>query len=250
VLLGATVQAQNYTLSVENKYVRAVVEVGSGYIGISIPPAGPSAPLLSFYQKSFLTVNINGRIYTNNVIGMNVQNDPQFAGILTNGINQKIRDTIRTTWYNKDGCDIIQEVYPVLLDTSGQIVMRWKVRNNTSVPIFAQAQFLLDLQVGIDANDESPVLTRYGYHPIWEQYDPTTSPFGIPWYFAAFENRPSDNPGIIGAGYTQDVNYKLGLIKPALMVIGDWDQLRGSGLYRCCDLIPMGSVWGMAKNNN
>src|SRR5688572_1519596 len=131
LFLCELVHAQNYTLSTFNKYVIATVEAGTGYIGIAIPPPGAQAPRLSYYGKSFLSVNINGRIFTNNNIGINIQTDPRFAGYLTNGINQKVGDTISTTWYNKDGCDITQEVYPVLLDTSGQIVMRWKIRNNT-----------------------------------------------------------------------------------------------------------------------
>ncbi len=242
LFLCELVQAQNYTLSTSNKYVLAKVEAGSGYISISIPPPGPQAPRLSYDGKSFLTVNINGRIFTNNNIGTNIQTDSRFAGYLTNGINQKVGDTITTTWYNRDGCDIIQEVYPVMLDTSGQIVMRWKIRNNTQIPIFAQAQFLLDLQVGSNANDASPVLTRNGYHPIWEQYDGSIG--DIPWYFAAFERRPSGDPGVIGAGYTHDVNYKLGLKKPLVLTIGDWAQPYGRALVDYLWGPPPDAPWG------
>jgi hypothetical protein len=232
------------TLSVQNKYVMAKVQQGTGLLWVVLPPGLASDPKLSFQEKSFLTVNVNGRIFTNNRTGMYLQNHPSFAGYLVNGINQKIRDTIRTTWYNIDNCDIIQEVYPVLLDTSGQIVMRWKVRNNDkAVPIYAQCQFLLDLQVGAKANDGSPVLTRYGYHPIWEQYTPTTDPHGMPWFFAAFENRPSGNPGVIGIGYTEDRHYKLGLIRPAAMTIGDWGYTVG-GLVDYLWGPPPDARWG------
>lgn len=240
----ATSYAQNLTLTTQNRYVIATVEAGSGCIGLTLPPGGPAAARLSYYPKSYVTVNVNGRMFTNNNVGINIQNQPQFAGYLSNGVNRKVGDTIITTWLNREGCDIIQEVYPVLLDTSGQIIMRWKVRNNNTQPLFAQVQYLLDLQVGYDANDDSPVLTRYGYDPIWEQFTAGSQPFGIPWYFAAFENRPSDNPGVIGAGYTHDVNYKLGLIKPAVMSIGDWKQPYGHALVDFLWGPPPDAPWG------
>lgn len=236
---------QNVTLSTGNKYVKAWVQPGTGLLWLTIPPDGPTAPLLSFKEKSFLTVNLNGRIYTNNQTGVNRESHPQFAGYLTGGYNQKIGDTIRTTWYNINNCDVIQEVYPALLDTSGQIVMRWKVRNlDSAVPIFAQCQFLLDLQVGAEANDDAPVLTRYGYRPIWEQYTSSTTPYGIPWYFAAFERRPSGNPGVIGVGYTQDKYYKLGLKRPAVMTVGDWKYPFGYALVDYLWGPPPNAPWG------
>jgi hypothetical protein len=146
-------------------------------------------------------------------------------------------------------------VYPVTLEASGQIVMRWKIRNlQVNQPVWGQAQFLLDLQVGDqNPNDGAPVLTRYGYRPIWEQYN-HASTYGIPWFFAAFENKlpnpPTFDPGITGVGYTHDVNYKLGLKKPAVLTLGDWGSQSGvSALVDFLWGVSGSAPWGSAYND-
>lgn len=234
IVLCAQVQLHAQTKVTDKKgYVTATIDPNNqGLITIRRAPGTNLDPILSYPQKSFLSVMVGDRIFTNNKTGTNIGNDPRFGGYLDNGITVKIADTIRTTWPNKNGCDIIQEVYPVSLEASGQIVMRWKLKNNQpNTPMWGQAQFLLDLQVGGQTpNDGAPVLTRYGYRPIWEQYN-SASTYGIPWFFAAFENKlpnpPTFDPGITGVGYIYDVNYNLGLKKPTLITFGDWQYQPG-----------------------
>lgn len=245
LLVAVAVPLRAQQMKTCNQYVCGIVEPLTGLVTIRINPGLNTSPILSFPQKSFLSVMIGDRIFTNNNVGTNIASDPRFGGLLQKGVNQKTGDTIRTTWANMNGCDIIQDVYPVSLEASGQIVIKWKVKNNkANIPIWAQAQFLLDVQVGDqNPNDGAPILTRYGYRPIWESYN-TASTYGIPWYFAAFENilpnPPTFSPGITGVGYTHDVNYKLGLKKPSQMTVGDWGSPLGNAL--------VDPLWGLASN--
>jgi hypothetical protein len=234
-------------LKTGNKYVTAIIDPNNqGLITVRLSPATNLDPILSYPQKTFVTIKLGDKIFTNNHTGQHITDDPRFGGFLDNGLSQKVADTIRTTWANKNGCDIIQEVYPVLLEASGQIVMRWKVRNYSAAEVYSAAQLLLDLQVGgQNPNDGAPLLTKYGYRPIWEKYTPGTGAYGIPWFFASFENNlpnpPAFDPGITSVGYTQDVNYKLSLKPPSLMAIGDWGSPLGVAAF-------VDFLWGVSAS--
>ncbi len=236
VVLGLYAESAHAQLKISDRgrHVTAIIDPNNqGLITIRKWPGTNLDPILSYPQKSFASIMVGDKIFTNNHTGGNISGDPRFGGFLDNGVTQQIADTLRTTWPNKNGCDIIQEVYGVQLEASGQIVIRWKVKNNSpNTPVWGQVQFLLDLQVGAqNPNDGAPVLTRYGYRPIWEYYT-DASTYKIPWFFSAFEqqlpNPPTFSTGITGVGYNQDVNYTLGLKKPAQMTVGDWGSPLGT----------------------
>ncbi len=221
-------------VSDRGQHVTAIIDPNNqGLITIRRYPGTNLDPILSYPQKSFVYIMINGKIFTNNHTGSNISGDPRFGGFLDNGVSTKTADTIRTTWPDKSGCDIIQEVYPVTFEASGQIVMRWKIKNKSATDAFwGEAQFLFDIQVGAqNPNDGAPILTRHGYRPVWDKYK-ADSASGLSWFFASFErqlpNAPSFTPGTTGVGYNQDGNYKLGLKKPSRMTIGDWGSPLGT----------------------
>lgn len=229
------------------KYVTGIVDPGSGWVQVKVFPGNQLDGSYSYPQKSFVSFNVNGKVYTNNDVGLGVL--PPNTFILKDGVLQKIGDTIRCTWPNKDGIDLIQEIYPVLFERSEQIVFRWKSHNKTPNPVSIAVQYLLDIQVGVDnvVNDGAPILTRYGYRPNWELFTTSTGT-GIPWFYVAFQfklpNPPTYDPGLTGQGYTDNTFANLGLTKPVRQTIGDWNRLieirwgpptpLPSGEYRDC----------------
>jgi hypothetical protein len=216
------------SLTTGHRYVTAIVDPGQGWVQVKLYPGRPQDGTLSYSKKSFVTFFVNGTYYTNNDVGLTPF--PPNAQHLTDGVLSKIGDTIRCVWPNKNGVDLIQEVYPVLFERSEQIVFKWKAFNKTGAPIPISVQYLLDVQVGDQSyiNDGAPILTRYGYRPIWDQFTRTTNQ-GIPWFYIAFQyalpNSPTFDPGISGQGYLDNVNFNLGLTQPWRQTIGDWNQL-------------------------
>jgi hypothetical protein len=222
-------------LKTGQKYVTAIVDHGSGWVQVKIFPGNNSNGTLSFYQKSFVSFNVNGKVYTNNDVGLSSPL-PANTFIMKDGVLSKIAgksantDTIRCVWPNKDGVDLIQEVYPVLFDHSEQIVFRWKVLNKLASPVIVAVQYLLDVQVGDQAytNDGAPLLTRYGYRPNWETITPGYKD-GIPPYYIAFQyplpHPPTFDPGLSGMGYTDNSYANLGLTKPIRQTIGNWPDM-------------------------
>ena len=209
--------------------VTAVVDPGSGWVQVKRFPGNIMDGTLSFYQKSFVSFSVNGKVFTNNDVGLPTPLTAN-TSILKNGILQRIGDTIRCTWANKDNVDLIQEVYPVLFDKSEQIVLRWKAMNNTGSPVNIAVQYLLDVQVGDGkyTNDGAAILTRNGYSPQWRSYDGSDSN-SIPAYYMAFQyplpHAPSFDPGLDGTGYTDNSYHNLGLTKPIRLTVGDWTKL-------------------------
>ncbi len=221
-------------LKTGQKYVTAIVDHGSGWVQVKQFPGNPISGSYSYPQKSFVSFSVNGKVYTNNDVGLGVL--PANTFILTNGVLSKKKginpntDTIVCIWRDKDGVDLIQEVYPVLFERSEQIVFRWKALNKTQNPASIAVQYLLDVQVGVDnvVNDGAPILTRYGYRPNWDVFTSSTGT-GVPWFYVAFQNRlpnsPTFDPGLTGQGYTDNTFANLGLTKPYRQTIGDWNTL-------------------------
>ncbi len=204
-----------------NKFVTGVVEDGSGWIwwlkGNS--PKVPPSVQLSYQNKSFLSVKVGTKVYSNT-------NADILAGVghpdvyLDNGTNTKIEDTIETVW-PEDGFDIVQDVYPVEFEISGQIVYKVKIINHSGSSLPAQAQFLLD--VDVYQSDNAAILTRYNYTPNWTLYP--NSNHGVPWFFLGFQNPPTSfNPGTISTGYVTDdlTPVPLGLTTPDIFAVVDW----------------------------
>ncbi len=221
-------------LKTGQKYVTAIVDPGSGWVQVKIFPGKPYDGTLSYPQKSFVSFDVNGKVFTNNDVGLGVL--PANTFILKDGVLTKRKgtrsntDTIVCTWPNKEGVDLIQEIYPVLLEKSEQIVFRWKAVNKTTSNVIVAVQYLLDVQVGIDniVNDGSPILTRYGYRPNWDMFT-TGIGTGVPPFYLSPQNKlpnsPTFDPGITGTGYTDNVYVNLGLTKPYRQTIGDWNKL-------------------------
>ena len=189
---------------------------------------------LNFYDKSFLSVSINGQIFSNNDAIAGINRLPNFK-LLNKGTSEKIADTIRTTWVNNNGCDIIQDVYPVAFEKSGQIVMRWSVKNTTDSFSSVAVQWLNDIQISdptdhtrhgsqTNATDGPKILHRYGYHLKWEQLPNANYAPTIPWfYMASLWQLPDINPGLIAQAYL-DFSPIIDK-KPSRMTIGDWYTL-------------------------
>lgn len=220
--LATNVLAQPEVTS--NEFVAAVV--ADGFITIRQAPGTGDAPYLSSNGKSFLAVMIADKVYTNNMTGYNIDDDPRLGEQLGTGLTLNLDDTVRTIW-TKGGCSIVQDVFPATLEASGQIVMRWRLRNNGSAPIRTAMQFLLDMSVAQPSN-QAFVLTQHGYKNTWRRYTVDSIDADMPSFFATFQNRlpnaPTFDPGLTGVGYTRDVNYQLGLKSPSSIVIGDWEM--------------------------
>lgn len=236
LFVAASVFAQGgIPLKTGQKYVTAIVDHGSGWVQVKRYPGNQLDANLSYPQKSFVSFRVNGKIYTNNDVGL-PSPLPANTFIIKDGVLSRIKgkssntDTIRCVWANKDGVDLIQEVYPVLFDKSEQIVFRWKVNTKDKTNIAAEAQFLLDLQVGVDnvVNDGPHCLTNFGY--IYKsEYLPIPSNPTPPSFFQAFQNRlpnsPSFDPGLVGTGFLDSVNgVQLYLRKPDSVSFGEWNE--------------------------
>lgn len=227
--VGGNLYAQLIT---RNQFIVGYVEDGTGSVHVMLPPGQLGLdPNLTFFQKSFFSCLIGSKVYSNKNVGFNLGPYGP-AGYLSDGHTQKINDTIRCIW-TRDNIDIIQDIYPVAFERSGQIVYKFKFLNHASTPAIVQCQFLLDIEIGdqndpekVKSNDGPIVLTRWGYHGYWQQFPSITVPT-LPWFFIAFlhnvPNAPSYRPGLSGMGY---IDYKpLGLIKPINMIIGDWTKM-------------------------
>jgi hypothetical protein len=224
-------------MNTSNQYVGAVVTDGWGLVTWYKKPAPNSAvkdwKILSFVNHSFLNIRINSLYYTNNdlsppptLIGpplVDTKVNPDV--FLDNGTNQKIGDTIVTTW-RQGSFDIVQFVYPVAFTKSGQIVVKWKIVNHSNAGVNAiEPNYLLDID---PQNDKAKVLTRWGYSPKWRVFP---DPRPVPPFFMAFEHAPDDPaggfPGLTGTGYVNDTMapLPLGLISPVKLIIGEWTSL-------------------------
>jgi|GEM_PF-2535008 len=213
--------------SVQNQFVGATV-AGGGLLTIyNGPPANKS--LLTYIQKSYLTVDVNGVYYSNNpnggLLGPSGASHPIDVSLFDD-LTSKIRDTIRSVWKEK-GFDIVQDVYPVKFTNSGVIVLSIKIVNHSSVALPAQAQFLLDnMNSDADsANDNPYLINRYGFIRNWQNCPPNP----IPSFYLAFEHPPTEAKlGVVGIGYENDSfpPRPLGLIPLSQIQFGDWpDQI-------------------------
>ncbi len=229
--VGSNLYAQ--TITTGNQFIVGAIDVPSlGWVTVLLPPGRISQDKqLSFDQHSYFSCSIGGQIYTNNDRVLPL---PPYAHLLNGGVTTKVADTIRTVWQNLNQVDLVQDVYPVAFEKSGQIVFKWKFLNHSASLVPAGCQYLLDVQLtdptakvtpGHPNSDDGPwILTRWDYTSNWRFY-PNSNP--IPWFYCAFlyklPNAPSYNPGLSAQGYTDYA--PLGLIPPAKMTIGDWTRM-------------------------
>jgi hypothetical protein len=233
---GVTVTYASSTTG--NQFVSATVEDGSGLVswfkGSVNNPSGWQR--LSYTKYSYLTLKINGRIYSNNTqhpthinnYGVPADTVSIDYSLGDNANSLKIRDTIFTTW--KFGSfDIVQEIYPVAFKASGQIISLVKIVNHANLPISAQEEFLLDVEN--NTNDGATIMTRWAYTKNWTQYPNSNGANqSVPPFYCAFENPippGSGGTGVVSIGYTNDslAPFPLGLTTPTQLTIGDWTIL-------------------------
>src|SRR5262245_14752705 len=94
-------------LKTGHKYVTAIVDHGSGWVQVKLFPGNVMDPVLNFYQKSFVSFMVNGKVFTNNDVGL-PSPLPANTFILKDGVLSKRNgvkagtDTIVCTWENKD----------------------------------------------------------------------------------------------------------------------------------------------------
>jgi len=229
VAFFSTVFGQPLTTS--NAFVSAEVTDITGLITITEANHGPR---LSFNEESFLTVAVNTnqgvQYYTNNN-NLLLNPYPATPTLLLNGTNRIIRgktwgtDTIRTTW-RETNFDIVQDVYPVAFDNSGQIVFRFKIVNHSPQPITASCQYMLDIATSSFnpnyATDNPKFASRNGYIAGLTDYEGTD----VPPFYVDFEYDlcTPQFPGTIGTGYLDDEMTPAPekLMKPGALAIVDW----------------------------
>ena len=229
VLFLCAAELHSQTFTTKNQWIWANVDGQSGFVTVLIPPGRPPYdPQLSFPNKSYFTCSIAGTYFTNNEV---IPSPPANTKKLTDGVTTKIADTVRTIWSNKNGVDIIQDIYPVAFTKSGQIVYKWKFKNNTASPISIGCQYLQDIQITDphasqpNSSDGPTILTKWSYKPLWQQFPNPVNGQSLPWFYIGFlhtlPSAPSLDPGLSGMGY-MDYGAPLNLIKPFRMTIGDW----------------------------
>ncbi len=210
-----------------NQYIWAEIDPSNGWVTVRLPPGRATDPQLSFQNKSYFTCQVGPTYYTNNEV---IAPFPANAKRLNDGVTVKIADTLRTTWANKNGVDIIQDVYPVAFTKSGQIVYKWKIFNKSGTFVGVQCQYLQDVQITDppslqqpNSNDGPIILTRWTYKAAWETFPSNGQT--LPWFYIGFlydlPNANSFNPGLSAMGYL-DYGAPLNLIKPTSLTIGDW----------------------------
>ncbi|HET9137332.1 MAG TPA: hypothetical protein VFO76_11900, partial [Candidatus Kapabacteria bacterium] len=234
---------------VHNQFIWASVQENNGQITVLLPNGNFGIDgQLSFYGHSYFSCIINNQVFSNNDVAV----QPSNAGTgwqLVDGTTTVVADTIITTW-TRVGIDIIQEVYPIAFEKSGQIGMRWKFRNpNNSTPAAIACQYLNDIAItdphdpGQDNSNDGPIIIhRYAYKDAWQRMPSPNYP-QIPWFYGGFlRDLPNTNPGISAFGFLD--NPALGTIKPMTVTIGDWTIMSSTAFGHPTPDWPLGTALG------
>ncbi len=158
-------------------------------------------------------------------------NDTQI-NIEGDGTTSKNGDTVQTLW-QRNGFDIVENVYPVEFGISGTIVFSIEIVNHSNSPIVAQAQYILNDNVDGINEDEygARSLVIYprgslnsGDAPV-DVYYPYDG-YPVPPFFMAFLRTDSQKTYLsndVGVGYLSDslAPLPLGLINPSALILGD-----------------------------
>ncbi len=227
------------SLSTGKKFVRGIVDSGTGHVQIKVFPGAENSQTLTGAKSSFITFYINGTYYTNNTQWL-VNPVPLNVSYLNDGKLLKVADTVKCTWKNKQGIDIVQEVFPVLFDTIEQIVIRWKAVNTTTSSALLISQYLLDIRVNqTDVEDSLPIYKNTGYDSKWHPY----SVDALPLYYSSFDKKNAFE-GLHGCGLVGSTIPGFNIEKPSKFIIGDWDVYKRL-LWSSPSPLPTGSI----KNN-
>ncbi len=239
-ILSCSSRVHAANLTTGNRFVTALVEDQTGHIWFLRGNSAfvPPSIQLSYRNKSFLSVRVGAKVYSNNDVSSIIGQPDVMLG---NGRNSKIGDTIETVW-KETGFDIIQDVYPVAFEISGQIIYSIRIVNHAGASLSVQTQYLLD--VDVNSNDEGPVATRYDYTSNRTQYPNANR--GIPPFFLEFQ-KSSSVEGAIGTAYVSDelTPFPIGLFPPSLLAVVDW--MKESDY--AWGLMP-GAPWGVPYKDN
>jgi len=262
------------TFETHNTYIWANVDQTTGRVTVYLPPGRLQDPSLDFPDHSYFTCKINGTYFTNNEI-ISIPLPPpstETAIRLTDGNTvkildpnrsdpKKICDTVRTTWLNKNGVDIIQDIYPVSFTKSGQIVYKWRFKNNNGSPAAVACQYLQDIEItdqsdpsNQKSNDGPIVLTKWDYYPVWKQFPNTSQNQSLPPFYIGFQhdlpNGPSFFPNLSGQGYVDYPLPPLNLIKASRMTVGDWAIMAGTIFGTSATWPAMGVPYGNSTQSD
>ncbi len=231
-------RAQQYLTTGNASVMAEVSHDGWGLITIYRPGSTPEESGITYPDKSYLTVLVNGIYYTNNP---NLPDTappamPAAPVVLDSGTDQILSgsngaDTIETTWPSDSGFAIVQDVYPVLFPNGGHIVIRVRVENHSSVPITAQAQYLLDVDIISSpsmANDNAKIATPDGYWTQWWSFPDSLTHRVPPFYMTVEKDLTDPNfPGEIATGFLSDsfAPINMGLIPPVSVMFVSWDDI-------------------------
>ncbi len=213
--------------------ITAIVQKNNGRIQLKGSPGDSTSYSYTDYNKSFVTFKVNNKYYTKTHVGFSPV--PVNVSILNTGTVVKTGDTVKTVWTTLENVDLIQDVYPVhLYEYSWVIVMKWSAINKSSSSRTLGVQYLLNTVGGSNGDGIDRVLTKYGYDNSWRQY--TNIGDTMPWSYyvsnydlvnASYTSPSfSPGPGPITQGIFYDKSYKLKLLKPTRVTIGDWDILK------------------------
>jgi hypothetical protein len=182
---------------------------------------------LSFIETSYLTVKVNGLFYSNNPNGGMIGSTTHpIDVVLVDDQTAKKGDTITTFW-NENGFDIVQNVYPVAFSTSGVIVLSISIVNYTGSSLPAQSQYLMDNEnsnttgEGNSSNDNPFIIENNNSIRNWQDFPPKP----LPSFFLTYEFAPSTpSRGTVGIAYLNDSfpPIPLGLMPLSFLEFGNW----------------------------
>ncbi len=207
----------------KNAFVGAMNTQGLLTIYTGDPAAGN---VLTFPGESFLSLRVNGVLYTDNAqIPAGEGSNPPTI-FLDFPQTSKILDTLRSVW-KEQGFDIVQIAYPVAFANSGVIVTKFEIVNHTDSGMDVQAQYLLDNENSATNSANDAPFFVVDNQPVknWQNFPPQAFPI----FYLALQNPVSSvSFGTVGICYFNDdfPPSPLGLVPYSLIQIGSWpDQV-------------------------
>jgi hypothetical protein len=203
---GVASAQQEHSVRIDLATASVVAE--SGYVNFRLEP---TAERLSFPNKSFFTIKIGDKIYTNN------DNPPAGVTPLPPATTISSLDKISTTW-DVSNAKIEQHVQSRLNANSEMVLgVNYEVTNQSKSEISVETQYLLD--VSIDGSDVEQYLLQGDLRTNWTRHLSPTPNF-IGFLEREFQ-APMFDPGIV-TELTFDNSM---LVQPSMLLVGSWEQL-------------------------
>jgi hypothetical protein len=208
LFVSTTALAQEHQIVLAGK-TKATVSTPNGWINFY-----QGTNTLSFEDKSFLTVKIGSKLYTNS------DQPPAGTQFLPVSTQSKEGDTVTNTWSISD-VTFVQRVFPQYTKNGLKVATQFLASKTGAAAVSVGCQFLLD--IALRGADGSPVLYRDDY------LDQESKKYvgDIPSYLITSQkwlpNPPSYDPGLIAmAIYKDELNPQ---IDPSLLIVGHWPAL-------------------------